>query len=110
MEDWTFNLKSVIDNGVGYRAVESVAYDAGKDAARTSIKFLAGKTRNAERIELFCNSAESEETKDGTFVCSQLFRQVRFPFMLFFLPAESTDKIRYLCKLEAVRVGTLHLF
>lgn len=75
VEDVRFNLASVVDNSLGSKSVETVEYDASKDASRISIIFTQGKTRNAERIELFLNSVESEET-ENTFVCSQLFRQV----------------------------------
>lgn len=77
LEDIRFNLASVVDNGLGAKCVDSVEYDAFKDASRISVSFAKGKTRNAERIELFVNCVESED-KGDTFVCSQLFRQVTY--------------------------------
>eukprot|EP00283_Hemiselmis_rufescens_P007043 CAMPEP_0173426564 /NCGR_PEP_ID=MMETSP1357-20121228/6000_1 /TAXON_ID=77926 /ORGANISM="Hemiselmis rufescens, Strain PCC563" /LENGTH=289 /DNA_ID=CAMNT_0014390261 /DNA_START=257 /DNA_END=1127 /DNA_ORIENTATION=+ len=77
VEDVAFNVASVVDNSLGYRAVQGVEYNPSKDAARVSVTFLPGKTRNAERIELFVNLAESQGS-GGAFVTSQYFRQVTY--------------------------------
>lgn len=77
IEDMRFNLASVVDNSLGSKCVDSVEYDASKDASRVSVSFVKGATRNAERIELFLNAVESE-AKGETFVCSTLFRQVTY--------------------------------
>lgn len=66
-------------------SVGQVIYDARANPNRLSIEFTKNKTRNAERIELFCNGRESElisnaETNEGRniFVCSEFVRQVTF--------------------------------
>ncbi len=89
MEDRKQNYKSVIEGNLGYSAVNKVVYDGdtGGNPNRISIAFEPNKTRNAERIELFCNARESElitkvSEEDGVerriFVCSEYMRQVTF--------------------------------
>ena len=80
LADRPFNYASMIDAFLGYKAVASV--EAGNNPNRVSIDFVDYKTINAERIELFCNARESEETTvdddDSVFVCSEYLRQVTF--------------------------------
>lgn len=96
LEDKAFNLQQVIDANLGYKAVQNVIYDSKSNPNRISIEFVKNKTRNAERVELFCNAREaqyipavantSSSTQDSSsssstsnlFVCSEYFRQVTF--------------------------------
>jgi hypothetical protein len=79
LEDRQFTLKSQIDNYLGYNAVSEVLYNAKANPNRISIDFYEYKTKNAERIELFCNARESEMVAEtGVFVCSEYIRQVTF--------------------------------
>lgn len=80
LEDRPFNYKAAIDGSLGYNAVQSVLYspkDLTKGPNRVSLVFAQGKTPNAERIELFANSRESESPRDDLFICSEYLRQVR---------------------------------
>jgi len=89
------DLASQIDAYLGYKAVANVIHDPKTNPNRLSIVFVEYKTRNAERIELFCNARESElyeqeqqqqvDAADGNsstttpvFVCSEYIRQVTF--------------------------------
>lgn len=83
LEDRQFTFQQEVDAFLGYPAVAQVIYDASRNPNRISIDFIDYKTRNAERIELFCNARESElylenETKQQIFVCSEYIRQVTF--------------------------------
>ena len=79
LEDREYTLKSQIDNYLGYSAVAEVLYNAKANPNRISIDFIEYKTKNAERIELFCNARESEMVPEtGVFVCSEYTRQVTF--------------------------------
>jgi hypothetical protein len=81
LEDRSFTLTNQIDAFLGYKAVAEVIYDSNKNPNRLSVDFIEYKTRNAERIELFCNARESEVyEQDNTpiFVCSEYIRQVTF--------------------------------
>lgn len=84
LEDRPFTLAQQIDSHLGYKAVKEVFYDGASNPNRLSISFEPYKTRNAERIELFCNARESElvpnPTRDSLkiFVCSEYIRQVTF--------------------------------
>jgi hypothetical protein len=83
LEDRVYNLQQQIDAYLGYKAVSKVLYDAKANPNRISIDFVDYKTRNAERIELFCNGRESElsvnpVTNKNVFVCSEYIRQVTF--------------------------------
>lgn len=82
LEDRQMTLASQVDGYLGYKAVAEVLYDVKANPNRLSIDFVDYKTINAERIELFCNSRESEEyTRDDgarIFVCSEYIRQVTF--------------------------------
>lgn len=77
LEDRQFTLKSQVDAFLGYPAVAQVLYDAPRNPNRISIDFIEYKTRNAERIELFCNARESElyanNDEQQVFVCSSTF-------------------------------------
>jgi len=92
------DLASQIDAYLGYKAVANVIHDPKTNPNRLSIVFVEYKTRNAERIELFCNARESElyeqeqqqqadiaygtttttTTTTPIFVCSEYIRQVTF--------------------------------
>lgn len=85
LEDRVFSLTNEINAFLGYPAVAEIIYDSARNPNRISIDFVEYKTRNAERIELFCNARESEvyfkpdSTKEEqVFVCSEYIRQVTF--------------------------------
>jgi hypothetical protein len=87
IEDRKLTMKTSIDGHLGYDAVREVIYDAKENPNRISIDFIPQRTRNANRIELFCNARESElvsvpSKSDGVprniFVCSEYIRQVTF--------------------------------
>eukprot|EP00566_Odontella_aurita_P019233 CAMPEP_0113527224 /NCGR_PEP_ID=MMETSP0015_2-20120614/1176_1 /TAXON_ID=2838 /ORGANISM="Odontella" /LENGTH=311 /DNA_ID=CAMNT_0000425633 /DNA_START=61 /DNA_END=997 /DNA_ORIENTATION=- /assembly_acc=CAM_ASM_000160 len=86
LDDRSYTLAQQIDAHLGYKAVKEVTYDGVSNPNRLSLAFEPYKTRNAERIELFCNARESElvpnPTKEGLniFVCSEYVRQVTFSF------------------------------
>jgi hypothetical protein len=85
LEDRAFNFESTINAHLGYAAVNKVAYDP-TSPNRVSIEFVKSRTRNAERIELFCNARESELVPNpapgrenlSIFVASEYVRQVTF--------------------------------
>lgn len=84
LEDRIQTLSGSINAHLGYKAVEDVKYDAASNPNRLSIDFVKNRTRNAERIELFCNARESElvpnpaNEKLNIFVNSEYARQVTF--------------------------------
>ncbi len=84
LEDRVQTLKGSIDAHLGYNAVNDVIYDPSSNPNRISINFVKNRTRNAERIELFCNARESELVKNpndeskSIFVNSEYARQVTF--------------------------------
>ena len=83
VENRIFNFAQVIDSNLGYKGVEEVLYDGASNSNRISISFVKNRTRNAERIELFCNARESElvppaDGRMSIFVCSEYVRQVTF--------------------------------
>lgn len=78
LEDRTTTFRSLIDAALSYKAVQSVAYDASKNANRISIDFVDYRTTNAERIELFCNAREASESSPNVFCCAEYVRQVTF--------------------------------
>ena len=84
LEDRPITLASQIDANLGYKAVKDVPYDGAANPNRISVTFVPNRTRNAERIELFCNARESELVMSpadetlGIFVCSEYVRQVTF--------------------------------
>jgi hypothetical protein len=76
VEDKQYNLASMINNALGQKAVEAVTCPSGD---RCSIEFGAGATRNAEQIELFYNSRESDLSDDGNIIVySEYLRQVTY--------------------------------
>lgn len=85
LEDRSHNIRESVDAHLGgvYKAVENVSYDLS-NPNRITIDFVRYQTRNAERIELFCNARESElitqQRSDASqrevFVCSEYIRQV----------------------------------
>jgi hypothetical protein len=96
VEDRKTTLQTSINSHLGYNAIEKVLYDPSSNPNRISIDFIPNRTRNANRIELFCNARESElVTKDtlpttttnattstddslSIFVNSEYLRQVTF--------------------------------
>lgn len=82
MEDRVSNFRHSINAYLGYRAVDTVIYNAKSNPNRLSIDFVDYKTVNAERVELFCNARESETYINANdrpvFVCSEYVRQVTF--------------------------------
>ncbi|KAL7531455.1 hypothetical protein ACHAXR_006953, partial [Thalassiosira sp. AJA248-18] len=85
LDDRKVSLSTSINAHVGYEAVREVLYDVKDNANRISIDFIPQRTRNANRIELFCNareselvSAESSASGQTVFVCSEYIRQVTF--------------------------------
>ncbi|EKX35316.1 hypothetical protein GUITHDRAFT_118549 [Guillardia theta CCMP2712] len=73
VEDRQAGFTSLINSYVGSSAVKSVTCTNDRD----SIELIPGKTRNAERIELFSSSRDSEAVGD-IFVCSDYVRQVTY--------------------------------
>ena len=104
LEDRNYNLSQMMNANLGYKAVEQIIYDPKSNPNRISIDFVKNRTRNAERIELFCNARESqlitigstgnmdekeeeehqqqqkEEKENNLFVCSEYIRQVTFSY------------------------------
>lgn len=85
LEDRKLTLSTSINAHLGYEAVREVIYDAKDNPNRLSVDFIPQRTRNANRIELFCNARESdlvpaESSASGrtVFVCSEYVRQVTF--------------------------------
>lgn len=85
LQDRQGSLSSSINGHLGYEAVREVIYDVKDNANRISIDFVPQRTRNANRIELFCNARESElvpaessASGQTVFVCSEYIRQVTF--------------------------------
>ena len=85
LEDRKVSLSSSINGHLGYDAVREVIYDPKDNPNRISIDFIPNRTRNANRIELFCNGRESElvsaeESASGqtVFLCAEYIRQVTF--------------------------------
>jgi hypothetical protein len=85
LEDRKLSLSTSINGHLGYEAVREVIYDAKDNPNRISIDFIPNRTRNANRIEIFCNGRESElvQAQDSAsgqtvFVCSEYIRQVTF--------------------------------
>jgi hypothetical protein len=65
----------VVEGYLGAGLVSDVEY-VGKEPNRATVTFNKLATRNAERIELFSNSRESETKKDGSFYAAECLRQV----------------------------------
>lgn len=85
LEDRKTSLSSSIDEHCGREVVREVIYDAKDNPNRISIDFIPQMTRNANRIELFCNARDSELVPSDSsasgqtvFVCSEYIRQVTF--------------------------------
>jgi hypothetical protein len=64
-----------VEGYLGAGLVSDVEY-VGKEPNRATVTFNKLATRNAERIELFSNSRESETKKDGSFYAAECLRQV----------------------------------
>lgn len=73
-----FNLASAVDRSLEARLVQRVEYAPRQNPNRASIIFYPGRTRNAERVELFYNAREHEALSDSAFVASEHVRQVTF--------------------------------
>ena len=85
LEDRKVSLETSINAHLGYDAVREVIYDVKDNPNRISVDFIPNRTRNANRIELFCNGRESElvpaessASGQTVFVCSEYIRQVTF--------------------------------
>jgi hypothetical protein len=79
IEDRKFTFTNQINANLDYSAVKEIIYNGAVNPNRLSIDFVDYRTRNAERIELFCNARESELVEEtGAFVCSEYIRQVTF--------------------------------
>lgn len=78
VEDKRFNLASVVDGSLEARIIQRVEYEPERNPNRLSAVLRPGKERNAERIELFFNSRDSDDISEDTFVASQHLRQVTF--------------------------------
>lgn len=79
LEDRVSTLTSQIRGFLGYDAVREILYNPKSNPNRISIDFVEYQTKNAERIELFCNARDSEFVEEtGVFVCSECIRQVTF--------------------------------
>lgn len=85
LEDRKLSLSTSINGHLGYDAVREVIYDPKDNPNRISIDFIPNRTRNANRIELFCNGRESElvpaeKSASGqtVFLCAEYIRQVTF--------------------------------
>eukprot|EP00873_Tetraselmis_striata_P009903 jgi/Tetstr1/430167/TSEL_019999.t1 len=82
--DRAANIRAVTNSFQGYDAIESVAYDPGKDARRVTATFATqapdGRRLPPQRIEVYINHIETQECLDEdmkpAFYCSELFRQV----------------------------------
>lgn len=99
-EDRSVSISTSINAHLGYDAVRNILYNRNDNPNRISIDFIPNRTRNANRIELFCNARESElvvltpplppittsssssssQTNKPTkiFACSEHIRQVTF--------------------------------
>ncbi|KAJ1633094.1 hypothetical protein T492DRAFT_983309 [Pavlovales sp. CCMP2436] len=77
-EDKAFNLASMVDGSLEARLVQKIEYSAAQNPNRLSVIFRPGKTRNAERVELFYNAREAEDVSEDLFVASEHLRQVTF--------------------------------
>lgn len=78
VEDKAGNYAALINAVLGYQAVDDIVYDGAREPNRCSIVFAQGRTRNAERIELFANARASEAVSDTIFLTSEYSRQVTF--------------------------------
>lgn len=79
LEDRISTLSSQIQGFLGYSAVKDILYNPKNNPNRISIDFVDYRTKNAERIELFCNARDSDYVPEtDVFVCSEYLRQVTF--------------------------------
>jgi hypothetical protein len=78
VEDKRFNIASAVDGCLEAKLVQKVEYEPERNPNRCSVVMRPGRTRNAERIELFFNARESEALSEVTFVASEHLRQVTF--------------------------------
>ena len=60
----------------------------GINPNRLKLVFASGLTTNAERIELFANSRETEAPSDDLFLMSEYLRQVTFSASLTGVPRQ----------------------
>lgn len=78
VEDKRFNIAAVVDGSLETRVVQRVDYEPERNPNRCSVIFRPGKERNAERVELFINSRDADDSSESTFVASEHLRQVTF--------------------------------
>ncbi|CAJ1330622.1 unnamed protein product [Effrenium voratum] len=78
VEDWPQNLCSTVLAHLEPKGrVTSVDYSPKQDPNRLTMRLVS--TKNAERVELFVNSRDSEQPEEQTFLCSEYRRrQVTF--------------------------------
>eukprot|EP00959_Pyramimonas_sp_CCMP1952_P411101 8614776-Pyramimonas_sp.AAC.1 len=82
VEDRAFNLKSVVEGYLGDGLIEQVEYNRN-EPNRCTVAFKKLATMNAERIELFSNSRETDvRTSDGAFYAAECLRQVNIASFL----------------------------
>ena len=88
-EDRVFNYRSATRGGLGYDAIERIDYKEDPNNSfglgsnsgnpnRLKLVFAPGLTVNAERVELFLNSRQTEEPSPELFYLSESVRQVTF--------------------------------
>ena len=88
-EDRVANLRSATRGGLGYDALDRIDYKTDPNNSfglgsntgnpnRIKLVFAPGLTKNAERIELFFNSRETEAPSDDLFYVAESIRQVTF--------------------------------
>jgi len=84
LEDRRTSLSTSINSHLGYEAVRDVVYDPRENPNRVSIDFVPNRTRNANRIELFCNARESELVTTATTTASSGDDEDNIPSSIFF--------------------------
>eukprot|EP00956_Cyclotella_meneghiniana_P019543 scaffold33556_cov59-Cyclotella_meneghiniana.AAC.2 len=95
-ENRKLSLQTSINGHLGYDAVREVIYDSKDNPNRISVDFVPQRTRNANRIELFCNARESElvsvpSKSDGEFGVA---RQISGNYAHFFTWRETENRDR----------------
>jgi len=76
VEDRAFNIRSVVEGYLGDGLIDQVEYNRN-EPNRCTVAFKKLATLNAERIELFTNSRETDTRKsDNAFYAAECLRQV----------------------------------
>mmetsp|Transcript_38639 Transcript_38639/g.74071 ORF Transcript_38639/g.74071 Transcript_38639/m.74071 type:complete len:326 (+) Transcript_38639:79-1056(+) len=76
VEDRAYNLRSVIEGYLGPGLIDNVECSS-KEPNRTTVTLKSLATRNAERIELFTNSRETDtRNSDNAHIAAECIRQV----------------------------------